>query len=155
ITGLLGGRVAEEIIFGKDHVSTGESKDFERATAIANKMITELGMSEEIGVIQYTSSGGDEVILGRDMQNDSDNNDAIVHKINIEKKKFINYCYDRAKQILTEHKTQLETIAGKLLEVETLDADEIQSLFDHGVMPEPVEYTEETETPSDVKSEET
>src|SRR5699024_5269360 len=62
------------------------------------------------------------------------------------------------KQILTEHKTQLETIAGKLLEVETLDADEIQSLFDHGVMPEPVEYTEdtdETETPSDLKSEET
>src|SRR5690625_3046186 len=158
ITGLLGGRVAEEIIFGKDHVSTGASNDFERATAIANKMITEFGMSEKIGAIQLTSSGGGEVVLGRDMQNDSNHSDAIAHQIDIETQKFINYCYDRAKQILTEHKTQLETIAGKLLEVETLDADEIQSLFDHGVMPEPVEYTEdtdETETPSDLKSEET
>src|SRR5690625_2402673 len=158
ITGLLGGRVAEEIIFGKDHVSTGASNDFERATAIANKMITEFGMSEKIGATQFTSSGGGEVFLGRDMQNDSNHSDAIAHQIEIETQKFINYCYDRAKQILTEHKTQLETIAGKLLEVETLDADEIQSLFDHGVMPEPVEYTEdtdETETPSDLKSEET
>src|SRR5690625_191807 len=158
ITGLLGGRVAEEIIFGKDHVSTGASNDFERATAIANKMITEFGMSEKIGATQFTSSGGGEVFLGRDMQNDSNHSDAIAHQIDIETQKFINYCYDRAKQILTEHKTQLETIAGKLLEVETLDADEIQSLFDHGVMPEPVEYTEdtdETETPSDLKSEET
>lgn len=158
ITGLLGGRVAEEIIFGKDHVSTGASNDFERATAIANKMITEFGMSEKIGATQFTSSGGGEVFLGRDMQNDSNHSDAIAHQIDIETQKFINYCYDRAKQILTEHKTQLETIAGKLLEVETLDAYEIQSLFDHGVMPEPVEYTEdtdETETPSDVKSEET
>src|SRR5690625_4094039 len=158
ITGLLGGRVAEEIIFGKDHVSTGASNDFERATAIANKMITEFGMSEKIGATQFTSSGGGEVFLGRDMQNDSNHSDAIAHQIDIETQKFINYCYDRAKQILTEHKTQLETIAGKLLEVETLDADEIQSLFDHDVMTEPVEYTEdtdETETPSDLKSEET
>src|SRR5690625_3883572 len=158
ITGLLGGRVAEEIIFGKDHVSTGASNDFERATAIANKMITEFSMSEKISATQFTSSGCGEVFLGRDMQNDSNHSEAIAHQIDIETQKFINYCYDRAKQILTEHKTQLETIAGKLLEVETLDADEIQSLFDHGVMPEPVEYTEdtdETETPSDLKSEET
>src|SRR5699024_12155478 len=89
------------------------------------------------------------------MQKYSNHIDTIAHQIDIETQKFINYCYDRAKQILTEHKTQLETIAGKLLEVETLDADEIQSLFDHGVIPEPVEYTEETETQSDVKSEET
>src|SRR5699024_11072642 len=63
ITGLLGGRVAEEIIFGKDHVSTGASNDFERATAIANKMITEFGMSEKIGATQFTSSGGGDVFL--------------------------------------------------------------------------------------------
>src|SRR5690625_5265727 len=105
ITGLLGGRVAEEIIFGKDHVSTGASNDFERATAIANKMITEFGMSEKIGATQFTSSGGGEVFLGRDMQNDSNHSDAIAHQIDIETQKFINYCYDRAKQILTEHKT--------------------------------------------------
>lgn len=150
ITGLLGGRVAEEIIFGKDHVSTGASNDFERATAIANKMITEFGMSEKIGATQFTSNGG-EVFLGRDMQNESSYSDAIAHQIDIETQKFINFCYDRAKEILTKHKEQLITIAEKLLEVETLDAEEIKSLFDHGVMPEPVEISEEveeTETPS-------
>ncbi len=154
ITGLLGGRVAEEIIFGKDHVSTGASNDFERATAIANKMITEFGMSEKIGATQFTSGGGGQVFLGRDMQNESSYSDAIAHQIDIETQKFINFCYDRAKQILTEHKEQLETVAGKLLEVETLDAEEIQSLFDHGVMPEPVEVPEEDEeihTPSDAE----
>src|SRR5699024_6250861 len=78
ITGLLGGRVAEEIIFGKDNVSTGASNDFQRATAIANKMITEFGMSEKIGATQFTS-GGDQVFLGRDIQNDSGYSDAIAH----------------------------------------------------------------------------
>src|SRR5699024_7279289 len=80
------------IIFGKDHVSTGASNDFERATAIANKMITEFGMSEKIGATQFTSSGGGEVFLGRDMQNDSNHSDAIAHQIDIETQKFINYC---------------------------------------------------------------
>src|SRR5690625_6076243 len=87
------------------------------------------------------------------MKNESNHSDEIAHQIDIETQKFINYCYDRAKQILTEHKTQLETIAGKLLEVETLDADEIQSLFDHGVMPEPVEYTEDTDRSEEHTSE--
>lgn len=145
ITGLLGGRVAEEIIFGKDNVSTGASNDFQRATAIANKMITEFGMSEKIGATQFTS-GGDQVFLGRDIQNDSGYSDAIAHQIDIETQKFINFCYDHAKQILTEHKEQLETIAKKLLEVETLNAEEIKSLFDHGVMPEPVVVETEVET---------
>src|SRR5690625_4978797 len=65
ITGLLGGRVAEEVIFGADEVSTGASNDFQRATAIANKMITEYGMSEKIGPLQFNGSGGDQVFLGR------------------------------------------------------------------------------------------
>ena len=142
ITGLLGGRVAEEIIFGKDHVSTGASNDFQRATAIANKMITEFGMSEKIGPTQFTS-GGDQVFLGRDIQNESGYSDQIAHQIDVETQKFINFCYDRAKQILTEHKEQLETIAKKLLEVETLDAEQIKSLFDDGVMPEVPEVIEE------------
>src|SRR5699024_10044117 len=59
ITGLLGGRAAEEIMFGKDHVSTGASNDFQRATGIANKMITEYGMSERIGATQFNGSGGE------------------------------------------------------------------------------------------------
>src|SRR5699024_1014477 len=92
ITGLLGGRVAEEIIFGKDDVSTGASNDFERAAAIASEMVTVFGMSEKIGASQFTSSGGGEVFLGRDMQNESNHSDAIAHQIDIETQIFINYC---------------------------------------------------------------
>ncbi|HLR79497.1 MAG TPA: ATP-dependent zinc metalloprotease FtsH [Bacillota bacterium] len=133
ITGLLGGRVAEEITFGE--VSTGAHNDFQRATAIARKMVTEYGMSEKLGPIQFTSGNG-EVFLGRDLGSDQNYSDAIAHEIDQEIQRFINYCYDRAKKILLEHKEQLETIAQTLLKVETLDAKEIQSLFDHGVLPE-------------------
>jgi cell division protease FtsH len=141
ITGLLGGRVAEEVIFGKDHVSTGASNDFQRATAIANKMITEYGMSEKIGPTQFNGSGNDEVFLGRDISNDKNYSDAIAHEIDMETQNFINTCYEHAKQILTEHREQLELIAEKLLEIETLDAEQIKSLFEKGVMPEPVVKT--------------
>ncbi|CDQ37755.1 MULTISPECIES: ATP-dependent zinc metalloprotease FtsH [Virgibacillus] len=136
ITGLLGGRVAEEIMFGE--VSTGAHNDFQRATGIARKMITEYGMSEKIGPLQFTSGGG-EVFLGRDLNNDQNYSDAIAHDIDQEMQNFINYCYDRAKTILTEHKDKLELIAQTLLEVETLDAKQIKSLFEEGKLPEPEE----------------
>ncbi|MGP4109162.1 ATP-dependent zinc metalloprotease FtsH [Virgibacillus sp. L01] len=136
ITGLLGGRVSEEIIFGE--VSTGASNDFQRATAIARKMITEYGMSDKIGPIQFTSGGG-EVFLGRDIQNDQNYSDAIAHDIDQEMQNFINYCYDRAKTILTENKDKLELVAKTLLDVETLDAKQIKGLFEDGVLPEPEE----------------
>lgn len=136
ITGLLGGRVAEEIMFGE--VSTGASNDFQRATAIARKMITEYGMSDKIGPLQFTSGGG-EVFLGRDIQNDQNYSDAIAHDIDQEMQNFIGYCYDRAKTILTENKDKLELLAQTLLEVETLDAKQIKSLFEDGVLPEPAE----------------
>jgi len=132
ITGLLGGRVAEEIIFGE--VSTGAHNDFQRATSIARKMITEYGMSDKIGPIQFTSGGG-EVFLGRDIQNEQNYSEAIAEEIDKEMQHFINTCYDRAKQILTENKDKLELVAQTLLEVETLDAEQIKSLFEHGVMP--------------------
>src|SRR5690625_4048424 len=137
ITGLLGGRVAEEIIFGKDHVSTGASNDFQRATAIANKMITEYGMSDKIGPIQFNGSGGGEVFLGRDFNNEQSYSDQIAHDIDQEMQEFINYCYERAKKILTENKDKLELIAQTLLEVETLDEQQIKSLFEDGVYLEP------------------
>src|SRR5690625_1131942 len=135
ITGLLGGRVAEEIIFGE--VSTGASNDFQRATSIAHKMITEYGMSDKIGPLQFTSGGGGQVFLGRDIQNEQTYSDAIAQEIDKEMQNFINYCYDRAKTILTENKDKLELVAQTLLEVETLDAKQIKSLFEDGVLSEP------------------
>lgn len=136
VTGLLGGRVAEELIFGENEVSTGASNDFQRATAIVHKMITEYGMSEKIGPIQFNGRGTDTVFLGRDLHNEQNYSDAIAYEIDQEMKNFINYCYDRAKRILTENKDKLELIAQTLLEVETLDAAQIKSLFEKGVLPE-------------------
>ncbi|MEN1966443.1 ATP-dependent zinc metalloprotease FtsH [Lentibacillus sp. N15] len=149
ITGLLGGRVSEEIIFGE--VSTGASNDFERATGIAHKMITEYGMSDKIGPLQFTSGGGGNVFLGRDIQNDQNYSDTIAYEIDKEMQNFINYCYDRAKKILTENKDKLELIAKTLLEVETLDAKQIKGLFEEGILPEPDESTSITQTTSSDK----
>ncbi|PBB04901.1 ATP-dependent zinc metalloprotease FtsH [Salimicrobium humidisoli] len=140
ITGLLGGRVAEEIMFGE--VSTGAHNDFQRATNIARSMVTEYGMSEKLGPLQFGSSQGGQVFLGRDIQNEQNYSDQIAFEIDREIQNFINYCYDRAKQILTEHKDKLELMAQTLLEVETLDATEIKYLFEEGRMPTEEELEE-------------
>ncbi|MCZ0703576.1 cell division protease FtsH [Natronobacillus azotifigens] len=143
ITGLLGGRVAEEIIFGE--VSTGAHNDFERATGIARKMVTEYGMSDKIGPLQFGSAGG-QVFLGRDMQNEANYSDAIAYEIDQEMQNFINQCYQRAKDILTENRDKLELVAKTLLDIETLDADQIKSLFETGALPDPV-VSEQDGTP--------
>src|SRR5699024_11363176 len=94
--------------------------------------------------LQY-SGGSGEVFLGRDIQSDPSYSDKIVYEINTEVQNFINYCYDRAKTILTEHKDKLELIAQTLLEVETLDAKQIRSLFEHGVLPEQEDDSDRSE----------
>lgn len=137
ITGLLGGRVAEELIFGIDEVTTGASNDFQRATSIAHGMITEYGMSDKIGPLQFSAKGGDQVFLGRDLHSEQSYSDQIAHDIDEEMQEFINYCYERAKTILVENKDKLELIAQTLLEVETLDEKQIHSLFHEGILPEP------------------
>lgn len=155
ITGLLGGRVAEEVTFGE--VTTGASNDFERATEIARRMVTEWGMSDKIGPLQFTSGNG-QVFMGRDFGNGQDFSDKIAYEIDTEVQSIIRYCYDRAKNIILEHQAQHKLIAETLLEVETLDARQIRSLFDDGVMPPdldkdeyPSEREEKTET-EDAKS---
>ncbi|HLQ97758.1 MAG TPA: ATP-dependent zinc metalloprotease FtsH [Candidatus Dormibacteraeota bacterium] len=137
VTGLLGGRVAEEIMFGIEEVSTGASNDFQRATGIVQKMITEYGMSHKIGPLQFNGNGDDQVFLGRDFSNEQSYSDQIAQDIDQEMQEFINYCYERAKKILTENKDKLELIAQTLLEVETLDEQQIKSLFEDGVYLEP------------------
>ncbi|TYS61798.1 ATP-dependent metallopeptidase FtsH/Yme1/Tma family protein [Sutcliffiella horikoshii] len=134
ITGLLGGRVAEEITFGE--ASTGAHNDFQRATGIARKMVTEYGMSEKLGPLQFGQASGGQVFLGRDIQNEQNYSDAIAHQIDMEIQRFIKECYERAKQILTENRDKLELVAQTLLEVETLDADQIKHLYEKGKLPE-------------------
>ena len=146
ITGLLGGRVAEEVIFGE--VSTGAHNDFQRATGIARKMVAEYGMSDKVGPIQF-SGGGGQVFLGRDMQNEANYSDQIAYLIDQEMQEIINTCYAKAKEILTDKRDKLELVAQTLLEVETLDANQIKALYETGELPE------SDDEPIDVEAEET
>ncbi|AIE77703.1 MULTISPECIES: ATP-dependent zinc metalloprotease FtsH [Bacillus] len=134
ITGLLGGRVAEEIVFGE--VSTGAHNDFQRATGIARRMVTEFGMSDKLGPMQFGSSQGGQVFLGRDFHSEQNYSDAIAHEIDMEMQMIMKECYARAKQILTDNRDKLDLIAKTLLEVETLDAEQINHLCDYGRLPE-------------------
>lgn len=148
IVGLLGGRVAEEITFGE--VSTGAHNDFQRATGIARRMVTEFGMSDKLGPLQFGQSQGGQVFLGRDFNNEPNYSEAIAYEIDQEIQRFIKESYERAKQILTENKDKLEIIAQALLEVETLDAEQIKSLYETGKLPERV-YEDDKEKTDDVK----
>jgi cell division protease FtsH len=133
IVGLLGGRVAEEIVFGE--VSTGAHNDFQRATGIARKMVTEYGMSDKLGPLQFGQAQG-QVFLGRDLHNEQNYSDAIAYEIDLEIQRIIKECYERARQILTENRDKLDLIAKTLLEVETLVAEQIKYLVEHGHMPD-------------------
>lgn len=134
ITGLLGGRVAEDIIFGE--VSTGAHNDFQRATGIARRMVTEFGMSDKLGPLQFGQTSGGQVFLGRDFNNEQNYSDAIAYEIDLEIQRIMKECYERAKNILTENRDKLELIANTLIDIETLDAAQIKHLVDHGTLPE-------------------
>ena len=137
ICGLLGGRVSEDINFGE--VSTGASNDFERATQIARSMVTEYGMSKKLGPLQFSSNSGGQVFLGKDMQGEPNYSGQIAYEIDKEVQRIVKEQYERCKQILIEHEEQLKLIAKTLLSEETLVAEQIQSLFYDGVLPE-VDY---------------
>ena len=126
ITGLLGGRVAEEITFNE--ITTGAYNDIQRATKIARAMVAEYGMSD-LGPIQYEQQGGS-VFLGRDYLKDKNFSDAVAHEIDNEVRKIIFNCLEKTRQVLNEHNDLLTTIAEYLLKVETLtksDIDEIHA----------------------------
>jgi len=147
ITGLLGGRVAEEIVYNE--VSTGAHNDFEKATKIARAMVTEYGMSD-LGPIQFeTQEGG--VFLGRDYNKSKNFSNEVAHEIDLEMRKIINECYENAKKIINENRDLLELIASSLLEHETLTKEQIDYLAEHGKMP--TEEVEEVEVNDEVQEE--
>ena len=149
ISGLLGGRVAEEIILGE--VSTGAHNDFQRATGIARSMVTEYGMSDKLGPIQFGQAQGGNVFLGRDFNSEQNYSESIAYEIDQEMQRIIKEQYERTRTILTENRDLLELIATTLLEVETLDAEQINHLKDHGTLP--VRAYEQNGDDSDVKVE--
>lgn len=146
ITGLLGGRVAEEIVFGE--VSTGAHNDFQRATNIARRMVTEFGMSEKLGPLQFGQPQG-HVFLGRDLGHEQNYSDAIAYEIDLEVQRIIKECYERARKVLTENRDKLDLIANTLLEVETLNAEQIKHLVEHGKLPENNNSNNENHQPED------
>lgn len=152
IAGLLGGRVSEEIVLGE--VSTGAHNDFQRATGIARSMVTEYGMSDKLGPMQFGQQQGGNVFLGRDFNSEQNYSDAIAYEIDQEMQAIIKGQYERTKRILTENRSLLDLIAKTLLEVETLDAEQINHLKDHGTLPdrpyERKEVGEDTEANPDV-----
>jgi cell division protease FtsH len=131
VTGLLGGRVSEELFIGE--IGTGAYSDFQKATGIVRRMIMEYGMSDKLGPMQFGSSQG-QVFLGRDIGHEQNYSDSIAYEIDQEMQSFIRTCYDRAKAILTEHADQVHLIAKTLLEKETLDKDEIMALLERGTL---------------------
>ncbi|MEH7403439.1 MULTISPECIES: ATP-dependent zinc metalloprotease FtsH [Bacillaceae] len=133
ITGLLGGRVAEEVVFGE--VSTGAHNDFQRATGIARRMVTEFGMSDKLGPLQFGQSQGGSVFLGRDFNNEQNYSDKIAYEIDVEIQTIIKECYAKATDIIKTHRDKLDLLANTLLEVETLDAKGIKSLWEQGTLP--------------------
>ncbi|MBP5269581.1 MAG: ATP-dependent zinc metalloprotease FtsH [Clostridia bacterium] len=124
ISVLLGGRVAELITFGD--FSGGASNDIKRATEIAHKMVTQLGMSDLLGPIRYGSSHGDDIFLGRDFSSTQDYSDETAAKIDSEIRRIVNEAYERTKAILTEHSDKLKFVAEYLVSHEMMDGDQFR-----------------------------
>ena len=128
ITGLLGGRVSEELFIGD--ISTGAHNDFQKATAIARAMVTEYGMSK-LGPVQYEKPTGS-VFLGRDYMSDKNFSDQVALEIDNEVRSIIESCYDRAKQVLKENELLVHLVASHLMEIETLTKEDIYELVETG-----------------------
>jgi cell division protease FtsH len=125
---MMGGRVAEELIFGREKVTSGASSDIEQATRLARMMVTRWGLSDALGTVSY-GENQDEVFLGMSVSRTQNASEATVQKIDTEIRRFVEEGYNEATRILTEKRGDLEALAKGLLEFETLSGDEITDLL--------------------------
>jgi cell division protease FtsH len=125
---MMGGRVAEELVFGREKVTSGAASDIEQATRLARMMVTRWGLSEELGTVSY-GENQDEVFLGMSVSRTQNASEATVQKIDSEIRRLVEEGYNQATKILTEKRSDLEMLAKGLLEYETLSGDEIQDLL--------------------------
>lgn len=126
LVGLLGGRAAEELVF--DDITSGASNDIERVTQLARTMVTRLGMSESLGPMVYGQKE-ELIFLGREISEQRDYSEAVAEQIDQEVRKLVSDAYDRAREILREHREALDRVADRLLEVETISREEFERLF--------------------------
>lgn len=136
ITGLLGGRAAEELMFGD--VTTGAGNDIERATGLARKMVTEWGMSNVLGPLAF-GKHNEHVFLGRDFGEDKNYSEQVASMIDQEVKRIVEEAFIKAKRLLTDNRDKMVAIAKELIQKETLDSEQFEALFSGGQsQPEPV-----------------
>lgn len=131
---LFGGRVAEELVFGPEHVTTGAGNDIERATTMARRMVTRFGMSDRIGLMAV-GDGEQEVFLGRELVQRRGVSEYTAQQVDEEVKQILDAAHRRARGIVEDNRDLLKSIAEALLDRETLDADEIQLLVDGKELP--------------------
>jgi cell division protease FtsH len=126
---MMGGRVAEELVFGREKVTSGAASDIEQATKLARMMVTRWGLSQELGTVAY-GENQEEVFLGYSVARQQSISESTAQKIDSEIRKLVEDGYNEAQQILTDKRNHLETLARGLLEFETLTGDEIKDLLD-------------------------
>ncbi len=148
ISSLFGGRIAEELIFGADSVTTGASNDIERATEIARNMVTKWGLSERLGPLSYTEDEG-EVFLGRSVTQHKNLGDDTARIIDEEVRNFIDRNYERAETILKENINILHMMADALMKYETIDTAQIDALMEGKEPPPPEDWTDTGTSPKD------
>ncbi len=128
LASLFGGRMAEELVFGKENITTGAGHDIQQATKIAKAMVTEYGFSDKLGRLRF-SENEEEVFLGRSVTQSKHISDNTSQLIDEEVRAFVDIAEEKARFILTEHRDELETIAQALLEYETLSGKEVTALL--------------------------
>jgi len=150
ISTLFGGRIAEEMTLGADHVTTGASNDIERATDIARNMVTKWGLSEKLGPLTYREDDG-EVFLGRSVTQHKQVSDVTVHTIDEEVRRIVDRNYERAEQLLKEHEDKLHVMAKALMKYETIDMEQVKDIME-GREPRPPEgWDDSDDTPPEKK----
>ncbi|NOZ27192.1 MAG: cell division protein FtsH, partial [Chloroflexi bacterium] len=126
LAGLLGGRVAEEIVFGE--VTTGAANDLERVTKLARRMVTEFGMSEKLGPLQFGQKE-ELVFLGREISEQRNYSEEIAQLIDSEVRRFVEEAHERARAILLRYRQKLDEVAERLIRDETIEAEEFEAMF--------------------------
>ncbi|HIC46681.1 MAG: ATP-dependent zinc metalloprotease FtsH [Pseudomonadota bacterium] len=146
ISSLYGGRLAEELIFGQEAVTTGASNDIQRATELAHNMVTKWGLSDNMGPLSYGEDEG-EVFLGRSVTQHKAVSDLTAKQIDEDVRRVINRNYDRAKQLLIDNMDKLHTMAKLLMKYETIDSDQIDAIMEGREPGEPKDWTDRSSTP--------
>jgi cell division protease FtsH len=148
ISTLFGGRIAEELIFGADAVTTGASNDIQRATEMARSMVTKWGLSEKLGPLTYAEEEG-EVFLGRSVTQHKNVSDETAHIIDEEIRHFIDRNYERAERLLTDNLDKLHMMAKALIKYETIDSDQIDDIMNGKDPKPPAGWEEHDKGPDD------